>query len=246
MLRDRSGEQTRHLQFPEQESVGWVQWGRGDNDDNPAQGSVAVPKDARVSLTVHSSADLVYLDALPTDALFRLLLRGRHAHDWPWRTIGDDLRHLRHLTSLRYLTIYFSTIEDAALPHLAALTWLEGLDLMGLPELGDSALAILTNLTQLEMLSLTDLPITGLGLAHFINVQFLGLSKTRIGDTGLTEIACLARLERLDLSRTAVTDTGLTHLTGLTQLKELDLRGTAVTLTGKARLQHVLPDCRIQ
>ncbi|NLE37776.1 MAG: hypothetical protein GX621_07105 [Pirellulaceae bacterium] len=53
-------------------------------------------------------------------------------------------------------------------------------------------------------------------------------------------------LSRLCLRGTRITDAGLEHLKGLTRLETLDLRDTPVTDEGVRRLQHALPDCRIE
>ena len=55
----------------------------------------------------------------------------------------------------------------------------------------------------------------------------------------------LPKISYLFLFETEITDTGLMHLSGLQQLRSIDLRGTRVTPEGVARLQKLLPKCRL-
>jgi len=55
----------------------------------------------------------------------------------------------------------------------------------------------------------------------------------------------LTKLKDLGLSGTKITDTGLVHLEGLTKLTYLGLNATKVTDPGVKKLQQALPKCEI-
>jgi hypothetical protein len=60
-----------------------------------------------------------------------------------------------------------------------------------------------------------------------------------------TYLAGLKNLETLNLRQTDLDDAGLEHLKSLVQLKELTLSVTLVSDQAVARLQSVLPKCRM-
>jgi hypothetical protein len=62
---------------------------------------------------------------------------------------------------------------------------------------------------------------------------------------GLPSCFDLSRLESLDLSRTAVGDDGLSHLEPLKRLTQLRLYGTGVTNEGVATLKPALPGLKV-
>jgi hypothetical protein len=82
-------------------------------------------------------------------------------------------------------------------------------------------------------------------LAKLPDLQALCLMDTQITDAGLKHIEGLTNVQYMMLGLTQITDAGLDHLKGLAKLKQLDVKGTKVTDEGVARLQRVLPRCRI-
>jgi len=74
----------------------------------------------------------------------------------------------------------------------------------------------------------------------------LSLGGTQVTDAGLEHLKGMSQLQHLYLNNTHVTDAGLEHLKGLTQLQELLLSGTQVTNEGVRKLQHALPNCKIE
>lgn len=104
-------------------------------------------------------------------------------------------------------------------------------------------------LTQVTTLQLDALPVGDDSIAFlrdFTNLDYLGLSQTKVTDAGLSRLARMDRLRDLDLSQTSITDAGLEHLQELKNLVVLDLQGTDVTETGVAQLQQALPQCLIK
>jgi Leucine-rich repeat (LRR) protein len=83
-------------------------------------------------------------------------------------------------------------------------------------------------------------------LKELPQLRILAVSDTQITDISLVRLNGLSQLGELYLDNTQVTDAGLQHLTGLSQLKFLHLRDTQVTDEGVKKLQHALPNCRIE
>lgn len=76
-------------------------------------------------------------------------------------------------------------------------------------------------------------------IAHLTGLRILELGYTNVSDEGLSEIRGLSKLLSLGLTRSCVTDAGLTAVGGLTSLKELWLNGCSITDEGVANLKHL-------
>jgi hypothetical protein len=76
-------------------------------------------------------------------------------------------------------------------------------------------------------------------------LKVLRIGGAAVSDAGLEHLGKLTQLEQLNLSRTGITDAGLEQLAILTHLNDLMLYETRVTAAGVAKLQTVLPGCRI-
>jgi len=221
----RSRQEARVLHFPDDRSIGTLQWDRGLLRTD-ARGEVTVPSGVQVSLYISPSAtDLSPLATLPPAALAALSFRDL---DQPYRRKNDDaldqeVRRLAHLDGLTRVDASLTGITDAGMVHIARLINLRELHL-SYTKITDGGLVHLTGLTNLERLSLSGTAVTGDGFVH---------------------LAGLAKLEQLWLNGTAFTDAGLVHLAGLTELRQLGLAQTQVTGAGRARLQNALPHCRI-
>ena len=81
--------------------------------------------------------------------------------------------------------------------------------------------------------------------ADLEKVWSLALSRTKITDAGLKEVAKLQKLERLGLEGTKITDAGLKEVAKLQQLKILWLQDTQITDAGVTELKKALPKCEI-
>ena len=78
------------------------------------------------------------------------------------------------------------------------------------------------------------------------NVKYVSLVWCRqLTDAGLENLTELHELQELDLSQSHVTNAGLEHLMGLNRLTWVGLARTHVTDEGIKKLQHALPNCRI-
>lgn len=83
-------------------------------------------------------------------------------------------------------------------------------------------------------------------LAGLKKLAQLDLSNTAITDAGVKELAKMKTLIWLDLAFTKITDTGLKDLAGMKDLKTLGLAQVeTVTKAGLADLQKQLPGCEI-
>lgn len=85
----------------------------------------------------------------------------------------------------------------------------------------------------LEVKKLTDLP------GGKFEVEKIDLTKSRVTDADLENLAVLPELESLTLHGTKVTNDGLNHLTALKSLKELDLSNTNITDEGLKILAEI-------
>jgi hypothetical protein len=70
-------------------------------------------------------------------------------------------------------------------------------------------------------------------------VAHLDLSKTKVTDAILADVAKMERLVRLDLHKTSISDAGLDKLKGLKNLRYLNLYGTQVSDSGLKNLESI-------
>ena len=77
-------------------------------------------------------------------------------------------------------------------------------------------------------------------------VTGLDLSRTKITDAGLKEVARMQKIITLDLTGTKITDTGLKEVAKLQSLERLFLLATQTTKEGVAELKKALPNCEIK
>ncbi|MCH2125966.1 MAG: hypothetical protein MK165_14325, partial [Pirellulaceae bacterium] len=117
------------------------------------------------------------------------------------------------------------TASDAGIAHLAGMTSLEIVSLVG-PQITNAGLLNLSGLTNLRHLELYAPQVTDAGVAHL---------------KGLPKLNFLA----LDLC-SKITDASVVHLSTLTKLETLCLLDTQVTEAGIAELQQALPNCEIR
>ncbi len=113
----------------------------------------------------------------------------------------------------------------------------------------DSELSRLTpirnNVTQLD-LSKTKITDKGLrNVAGYRHLTHLNLRNTQVGDAGLAFLRNMENLWYLNLLNTKVTDRGLTNLMEIKGLQEVYLWQSKVTKEGVKRLREALPNAKI-
>lgn len=153
-----------------------------------------------------TSAGLVHLSKL-TQLRELDILEGRQIG-------GDGLQHLKDLSNLERLQVFYTSVSDDGLRHLRGLRRLRSLNLDG-TTVSDSGIEHLCGLRE---------------LTH------LDLAGTKVGDAGLGRLLRLERLDHLDLTQTAVTDAGAVHLAKMKRLRWLEIDGTKVSDDGMLRL----------
>jgi internalin A len=163
--------------------------------------------------------------------------------------VTDALPHLKAFPKLQALSFpYVKSLDDKGSQHLAKLTGLKSLTLVG-TSLTDAGLKNLADLANLERLELAGTPVTDAGLKHLAGLKklrYLGLNATAVTGDGLKDLSGLKDLEQIELFNTPVTDAGLKHLHGMKGLKRVNLRGTKVTDSGKKELQAAIPGLKIE
>jgi internalin A len=128
---------------------------------------------------------------------------------------ADGFKHLAKLPNLRDLDLSETDIGDEVFQHIAALTTLTKLKLVGCEEITDFKY-----------------------LASLKNLEDLDLSGTSIGDVDFQVVTSLKALTKLALSGChSITQDGFKHLAALPNLQDLDLSMTVIT---DAELQHVV------
>lgn len=115
-------------------------------------------------------------------------------------------------------------------------------------EITDTTLAHVAQLTELETLGVMG-RVTNQGLAQLSglrNLTALGLQWTPITDDGLIHLRDIPSLRLIDLSHTDVSNAGLKHLEEMPNLNRLFIAGTRITEDGVRRFQQAVPGCFVQ
>lgn len=135
--------------------------------------------------------------------------------------------------NLRGLSLAESMAGPNLLPHLAAVTGLEHLDL-GTMRFGDDGVRTLAPLSRLRTLVARGATFTNAGAAelaaNFPDLRVLRAGTRRLTAAGYKALAALARLEVLELDR--ADDAAVRHLAPLSRLRVLNLSGTTATGAG--------------
>jgi hypothetical protein len=124
------------------------------------------------------------------------------------RVRPEPLLVLRSFPRLRQLNLCETPTRD--LTALAELTTLQWLNLQS-TQIDDGQLRHLAGLAGLTCLMLDDTQITDAGLAHLAKLErleYLWLTNTKITDEGLSNLLGLGSLKQLDVGRTKVTEAG--------------------------------------
>ncbi|UCG46472.1 MAG: hypothetical protein JSU94_13315 [Phycisphaerales bacterium] len=149
----------------------------------------------------------------------------------------DAFQYLSAAPSLRRIRIHRNLpLTDAAMPHLARLTQLEGLDLYEKP-VTDAGLGHLATLRSMKELDLRATKVTAASLAMLAGMKSLESVALpfEVADSHLAALAQLTNLKSLDIQG-PFTDSGLEHLTALESLEELKISSPNVTDEGLAHI----------
>jgi hypothetical protein len=118
----------------------------------------------------------------------------------------SDLACLSELTNLEDLSLVGSGIGDAGLEHIASLTSLKYLQILGGPNLTDDGLKHLAGMRRLDSLFILDSRITGEGFTHLyplktIHIIFL-TSAVPISENALSRLRTeLPHLQALEITQ---------------------------------------------
>jgi hypothetical protein len=131
-------------------------------------------------------------------------------------------------------------------PQIARLPRLRSLSVDGV-RLTEADLVAISKLSKLQNLFLEQGTLDDIELEPLRELQLecLGLQRTRISDKGLQTISQMRSLRYLDLTRTRVTDAGVLSLVELSNLQTLRVNRSKVTLAGAKQLKAGLPRCLI-
>lgn len=148
------------------------------------------------------------------------------------------IRHVAALKWLQVLDLSDSEVTGAVLGQLPMRSQLTFLALNHTPA-GDELLAQIPRFTTLMRLQINRTEVTDSGLAHLgrsRSLRSISLADTQVTDAGVKNLAAVPRLSVLDLSGTRVTDAGLPALAAAAGLRDIDLSRTQVTDAGLADL----------
>jgi Leucine-rich repeat (LRR) protein len=271
------------LKIRDRGSLRYEDW----KDYGPARGQVTVPQGKELMLTVTEEtfenlakiasfgpndisdlnllsgnikdSDLRHIERL--EGLQYLLVKGHQRNPCPF--IGDGLRYLKAMKSLREITLHYTRVRDEHFVHLKDHKCLENISLVGdrnftgerfkylkgLKSLRtlwiydtpieDDSLRHIKQMTSLEVLSLPETRVTDYGLEHLAELK--GLKQLTAPDTisneGLMKLKALSCLEILRIRSDAITDEGLVHLKDLRSLKSVRLRSSTLTGEGLVHLR---------
>ena len=164
--------------------------------------------------------------------------------------VGEGLKYVRDLKSLRSIDLRNTPVTDAQLKVLADLPSLETVMLGSNPNLTDSLPDYLVNLPNLKQLCLDGIDVTEAVLPQLKlakQLESLWLWETQVSDQSLVQLQNLSMIQELDLDlNPQLTDACLVHLQGLKNLKRLNLSRTGITPQGIADLQRRLPNATIK
>ena len=182
---------------------------------------------------------------------------------------ADELPKEPFQVGVIQVTVKNGPLKIPAFTELAEITRLE----LTSNELTDADLAVLGAMPKLWIFRVSG-PITDAGVPSVVrypHLKVVGLSRTKITDTGLVSVAKTRSLENLRLAGSAaITDAGLAAFAGHDRLQTLDLtnclgitdacvsklqalpkltelfvEGTRITRDGAAKIAEALPGCRI-
>ena len=212
------------LIFPTDRSIGTVTVGPFDRPEEwfelcEARGNVIVPSGKEVRLFIDARVDF------DPNLLSNFDPQSLAILEWvsSSRITDEAISHIQHLSGLKGLAVWETSLGDDGLAHIRHLHNLQWLDI------GD------TKITDNGLAELSELPL----------LYDLSLLNDCITDEGLRKLTTLVRLRGLDLMHTRVTDAGIEVLGNMNHLASLRIFETGITEAGYVRLRTALPNCQI-
>jgi hypothetical protein len=156
---------------------------------------------------------------------------------------AGELAYVKGLTSLQRLETsgpyaaafgLDNPIDDAALVNLRGLNNLKALVLSRAKGVTDAGLKNLAPLTKLRLLDLSKTSVRGAGLKYLgnLDLRWVYLSNTPVGDDGIAGVLAFHNLLRLDFDGTQLTDKSLPLLAKLPRKTDANVSRTQVTRRG--------------
>jgi hypothetical protein len=161
----------------------------------------------------------------------------------------SDLAHLKHLTNLRALGFLGRTrLGRTTSSRFEFLRHLRKLEMLGLSgeRFGDDDVKYLSNALNLKFLTLYNSDIGDAGVAqlqHLNNLEMIGLSGTSVTDRGIGYLSSLPKLRYLSANDLNITDSAFDSFIKMTALCDLELSNTRVSPEGIDRLRKAMPKC---
>jgi len=208
-------------------------------------------------LGLESLAELRQLDRLElngTQVAGPGLSRLPSSITWLWlheSQIDDEaLVHLRGLTDLGALTLHNTSVSGAGLVRLKGLAKLRGLSVNTLETIDkvDAQLERAGGFVQVQSLTLSGPHANNNDLKqlkYFPNLTSLSLGRSEIDDVGLKYLALTPRIQVLSLCGSGITDRAVPFLKRITTLRTVMLVETKVSFEGIKELEAALPQTRI-
>jgi len=157
----------------------------------------------------------------------------------------NGFAEIGQLTSLQSLSLWSTNVTDADLVKLSGLEQLTDLALAE-TAVSDAGLAQCANFRKLRGLRLNGTNVAGSGFCYLtkLPLSYLDLSRTKVTNDHIAELAAVTTLEYLDVTDTPVTPSGLDCLKFLPSLKTLRVSGKETSVEYRA-LRAAFPRTRI-
>ena len=159
----------------------------------------------------------------------------------------DNIQALKDINLLDKISAVGWKRIDGTVVRTGPLTEVESLSL-AYCKLTDQGLKAFSSFENVIWINLRDTRISDKGLdslSHLTQLKTLFVGGTQITDLGVKKIAEHKKLETLSLRGLQISDTALSDLGSLPNLRHLNLGETNVSSQAIAKLQRVLPDCKI-
>jgi hypothetical protein len=165
--------------------------------------------------------------------------------------LDSDLAHLKHLTKLRALGFHGITMSAVKSPNrFEFLQHLSQLEMFGVDSghFGDTDVKYLAGAVNLKFLTLYDSAVGDTGLAQLQtlkNLEMIGVSGTMVTNRGIGYLRSLPKLRYLSANGLDVNDEAIDSFIKMSALRDLELSNTRVSREGIGRLRNAMPKCMV-